>query len=205
MTVASPLFAAPVGFADSTMVMGEFSREFQQLDAMYSPTARYSLAATATHMRDPDEHRRLTLTTLHYNRLLWRSNSPQAQFNVYGTVGVGMSYANEAFDRDREQPHVSAAAQVDYETRRIYVAGKAHWWKAERFIVGYHSLQAGFSFYPTAWDETQPWLIGEVSRMPGLSEDWSRAIYLRLINKGYFVEAGVDQDLRPRLNFRYTF
>ena len=71
-------------------------------------------------------------------------------------------------------------AQIDYETRLIYLAGKTYYWKSSSFTVGYNSVQAGFAFYKTEWDETQPWLIAEISRMPGISDEYDKAIYLRL-------------------------
>lgn len=203
--VAGPCLAAPVGFSDSWMAMGEVWREYKQLDVMFSPTARYSVAGTLTQMEDVDRGTRLDLAVLHYNRLLWRRNFPEAQFNGYLTVGAGTSRSNPAFQADRDQPVLSGGVQVDYETRLIYLAGKTHYWKSEQFTVGFNSIQAGFAFYKTEWDETQPWLVAEVSRMPGINDAYDKAIYLRLINKGFFAEVGIDDDRRPRLNFRYTF
>ncbi len=95
--------AAPVGFADSWMVMGEFGREFNQLDAMFSPTARYSIAGTLTQMEKPIGARASNLAVVHYNRLLWRHNGPESQFNGYLSVGAGLSRSNAAFQRDRDQ------------------------------------------------------------------------------------------------------
>jgi len=200
-----PCHSAPVGFADSWMLMGEFGREFKQLDLMFNPTARYSLSGTVTQLEETDRGTRVDLAVMHYNRLLWRHNFPEAQFNGYLTVGAGTSRSNSAFQADRDQAVASAGAQLDYETRRIYLAARTHYWKAKGFTLGYNSFQAGFSFYKTDWDETQPWLIAEVSRMPGISDEYDRALFLRLINKGFFVEAGIDNDRRPKLNFRYTF
>lgn len=203
--VATSAVSAPVGFADSWMVMGEFGREFKQVDAMFSPTARYSIATTLTQMRDADRDARVTLAVLHYNRLLWRRNSPESQFNGYLTAGAGTSRSNAVFQADAHQPVLAGGLQVDYETRRVYLAGKTHYWTSGRFTVGSNSVQAGFAFYKTEWDQTQPWLIAEVSRMPGITDDYDRTLYLRLINKSLFVDIGIDDDLRPKLNFRYTF
>ena len=41
--------------------------------------------------------------------------------------------------------------------------------------------------------------------MPGISDEYDKAIYLRLVNKAFFVDLGIDDDRRPKLNFRYTF
>ena len=203
--VATQCLSAPVGFADSWMVMGEVGREFKQLDAMFSPTARYSIAGTLTQMEEADQRTRVNLAVVHYNRLLWRHNGPESQFNGYLSLGAGTSRSNASFQSDKDQAVAAIGAQVDYETRLIYLAGKTHYWKSSRFTVGYNSVQAGFAFYKTEWDETQPWVIAEISRMPGISDDYDKAIYLRFINKGFFLDVGVDDDRRPKLNFRYTF
>ncbi|HWL74234.1 MAG TPA: hypothetical protein VNQ74_10200 [Burkholderiaceae bacterium] len=203
--VSMGCFAAPVGFADSWMVMGEFGREFNQLDAMFSPTARYSIAGTLTQMQNAEAGTRVNLAVAHYNRLLWRHNGPESQFNGYLSVGAGSSRSNAAFQSDRDQAVAAIGAQVDFETRLIYLAGKTHYWKSPHFTVGYNSVQAGFAFYKTEWDQTQPWLIAEVSRMPGIGDEYDKAIYLRFINKGFFLDLGIDDDSRPKLNFRYTF
>jgi len=205
VAASMPCVAAPVGFADSWMVMGEFGREMKQLDAMFSPTARYSIAGTLTQLENASERTRVNLAVAHFNRLLWRRNGPESQFNGYLSIGAGISRSNAAFHGDRDQPVAAIGAQVDYETRLIYVAGKTHYWKSSGFTVGYNNVQAGFAFYKTEWDETQPWLIAEISRMPGISDEYDKAIYLRLINKGFFVDLGIDDDRRPKLNFRYTF
>jgi hypothetical protein len=203
--VVTPGLAAPVGFADSWMVMGELGREFKQLDAMFSPTARYSIAATLTQMENTDQGTRVNLAVVNYNRLLWRHNAPESQFNGYLSVGAGASRSNASFQSDTNQAVAAIGAQIDYETRLIYLAGKTYYWKSSNFTVGYNSVQAGFAFYKTEWDETQPWVIAQISRMPGISDEYDKAIYLRLVNKGFFVDIGIDDDRRPKLNFRYTF
>ena len=203
--VVPPCRAAPVGFADSWMVMGELGGEFKQLEAMFSPTARYAIAAMFTQMENNDQGTRVNLATINYNRLLWRHNGPESQFNGYLSVGAGASRSNAAFQSDSNQPVAAIGAQVDYETRLIYLAGKTYYWKSSSFTVGYNSVQAGFAFYKTEWDETQPWVIAEISRMPGINDEYDKAIYLRLVNKGFFVDVGIDDDRQLKLNFRYTF
>lgn len=208
-TAALRCVAAPVGFADSWMVMGEFGEDFKQLDAMYSPTARYAIAATVTRMENTDQGTRVNLAVLHYNRLLWRQNGPESQFNGYVSVGAGWGTEtkrpNTAFQTRTDQAVAAIGAQIDYETRLIYLAGKTHYWKSSGFTVGYNSVQAGFAFYKTEWDETQPWIIAEISHMPGVSDEYDKTLYLRLVNKGFFVDVGIDDDRRAKLNFRYTF
>ncbi len=197
--------AAPVGFADSWMVMGEFGREFKQLDAMYSPTARYSIAGTLTQMENTDEGTRVESGRRALQPLALAAQRPGVAIQRLSIGRRGLSRSNGSFQSDQDQPVAALGAQVDYETRLIYLAGKTHYWKSSRFTVGYNSVQAGFAFYKTEWDETQPWLIAEISRMPGISDEYDKAIYLRLVNKGFFLDLGIDDDRRPKLNFRYTF
>jgi len=67
------------------------------------------------------------------------------------------------------------------------------------------SARAGFSFYEVDYEETQPWFIVEARRMRGLSEGIEITPILRLINKRYFVDFGVNNMKQGRVNFMYIF
>lgn len=69
----------------------------------------------------------------------------------------------------------------------------------------YGAVRAGFSFYETHYDETQPWFILEARRMRDLSDQLELTPMLRLINKGYFIEGGVNNSRQIRFNFMYIF
>jgi hypothetical protein len=69
----------------------------------------------------------------------------------------------------------------------------------------YGAVRAGFSFYETEYEQTQPWLIVEARRMRDLSDKLEITPMLRLINKGYFVEAGVNNSRQWRVNFMHIF
>ena len=105
--VGTQCLSAPVGFADSWMVMGEVGREFKQLDTMFSPTARYSIAGTLTQMEEADQRTRVNLAVVHYNRLLWRHNGPGSQFNAT-VVGAGTSRSKRVSERREQQWRQSA-------------------------------------------------------------------------------------------------
>jgi len=66
-------------------------------------------------------------------------------------------------------------------------------------------VRAGFSFYEGGYDKTQPWLVLEARNMNGLSDKIEVTPMLRLINKSFFVEAGMNTDYKPRFNFMYIF
>ena len=94
---------------------------------------------------------------------------------------------------------------ADYETTRLYVSGTARLCRATGLNHDYAAVRAGFSFYEVDYEETQPWLIVEARRMCGLSDKTEITPMLRLINKGYFVEAGINTAKQGRFNFMYIF
>jgi hypothetical protein len=99
---------------------------------------------------------------------------------------------------------VSPGLQLDYETTRVYFAANTQLYRAEQINHDMVSLRTGFSFYETEFDETQPWFIIEARRMHDLSDKTEITPMLRLINKDYFIEAGVNNSRQFRFNFMYT-
>jgi hypothetical protein len=100
--------------------------------------------------------------------------------------------------------------QLDYETRRLYSALKWHGSYAKDFDYTRTSLSGGFSFYKTEYDEWQPWLILEATRVGGSAKDAIEYTpYIRFIHKTLFIEAGVPfkkgKSEGAKVNFRYTF
>ena len=100
---------------------------------------------------------------------------------------------------------VAPGLQVDYETTRVYLAGFARLYRASGLRHDYAAVRAGFSFFEVEYEDTQPWLVVEARRMRGLSSGLEVTPILRLINKGWFVEAGVNNQRRARANFMYIF
>ena len=98
-------------------------------------------------------------------------------------------------------PGISA----DYETTRLYVNATARLSRAPGINHDFASARAGFSFYETDYEETQPWFIVEARRMRGLSDKVEITPMLRLINKRYFVELGLNNSNQARFNFMYIF
>lgn len=193
--------AAPMGFKDSWMMMGEFSGEFQELTFNQALTPRDALGLTAVRMR-PDGQRALENYELTYTRLLKRWNLPHAQANVWFFGGLGESSGGTLA---RARLTASPGLQVDYETTRVYGALNARTYRGEGVNHYLVSARAGFSFYEVDYEQTQPWLILEARRMSYMSDDIETTPMLRLIHKRYFVEAGANLSGKPRLNFMYIF
>jgi hypothetical protein len=197
-----PAMAAPMGFKDSWMAMGDVGPNWRELYANYALTPRDALGLSGVYMRSDDKTRSRQLAEFTYTRLLKRWNMPHAQANIWFIGGVGSVTGN---DFSGARTLVSPGIQVDYETTRLYTAVLGRLYRAEHLNHDYGSVRAGFSFYEVDYEQTQPWLILEVRRMRGLSDKTEITPMLRLINRRYFVELGISNSSQFRANFMYIF
>jgi hypothetical protein len=202
MVASTPTWAGPMGFKDSTMAMSDMGSNWREAWVNHAITPRDALGAGAIWMRSDDKKTVREFAELNYTRLVKRWNAEHSQANVWFLGGVGpVRGTGFAGSRTMLAPGVS----VDYETARVYVSATARLYRATGINHDYGAVRAGFSFYETDYDQTQPWLIVEARRMRGLSDSTEITPMLRLINKRYFVEAGVNQMKQARFNFMYIF
>lgn len=206
--LSQPAAAGPMGFKDSFMAMGDFNNNWREAFVNYAVTPRDAFGISATYMRSDDKTKTRTLEEVTYTRLLSRWNMPHAQANLWFMGGIGALQGenvrvgkNDDFDKTMITPGI----QVDYETTRIYFAATHRIYRASNMNHDYSAVRAGFSFYEAGYDETQPWFILEGRHMNGLSDKIEVTPMLRLINKSFFVEAGVNNSREPRLNFMFIF
>lgn len=203
-----PATAGPMGFDESSMAMGDFNNNWREIFVNYALTPRDAVGLSATYMRSDDTHKRRTLEELTYTRLFTRWNMPHAQANVWFIGGLGALQGEDKrnhHDNEIQQVMVTPGVQFDYETTRVYFAAAHRLYRSSDLNHDYTSVRAGFSFYETDYESTQPWLILEARNMNGLSENVEITPMLRLINKRFFVEAGVNNAREPRFNFMYIF
>jgi len=194
--------AGPMGFKDSWMGMGDFSPNWREVFINYAITPRDAFGVSGTYMRADDETKTRDLAELTYTRLVKRWNMRDAQANLWFSGGIGTLSGN---DFDGSKAMVSPGLQFDYETTRVYFAVAEKLYRARDINHDYSSIRAGFSFYETHYDQTQPWFILEARRMNGLSDKTEITPMLRLINPNYFIEAGVNNSSQLRFNFMYIF
>jgi len=196
--------AGPMGFKDSFMAMGDFNNNWREVFTNYAITPRDAFGVGATYMRSDDKSKTRTLEELTYTRLIKRWNMPEAQANLWFVGGIGALQGKDngqSFDKVMVTPGV----QFDYETTRVYVAANYRFYRANDINHDFVSARAGFSFYESDYDKTQPWFVLEARNMNGLSDKIEVTPMLRLINKDFFVEAGVNNSREPRFNFMYIF
>ena len=194
--------AAPMGFKESWMAMGDLGPNWKEGWVNYALTARDAVGAGGLWMRSDDGTRRRTMAEATYTRLLARWNLPEAQANVWLLAGLGGIRGN---DFSGTRAAVAPGLQVDYETTRFYVAATGRLYRARSINHDFASLRVGFSFYEVDYEEIQPWLVVEARRMRGLSDKTEITPLLRLVHKRFFVEAGVNNSRQARLNFMYVF
>jgi hypothetical protein len=197
-----PALAAPMGFKESWMAMGDVSPNWREAFANYAFTPRDAVGPSLIFMRSDDKVKTRELAEVVYTRLLKRWNLPHAQANVWFVGGVGSLGGNDFTGR---RAMVTPGIQVDYETQRVYASGFARLYRAEGINHDFASARLGFSFYETDYDEVQPWFVVEARRMRGLSDRTEITPMLRLVHNRYFVEAGVNNSRQLRANFMYTF
>jgi len=217
-TLPFSALAGPMGFKDSWMSMGDFSPNWREAFVNYAVTPRDAWGMSQTYMRSDDKNLTRDLTEVTYTRLLHRWNAKNSQANLWFIGGLGVVQAHdETLDQGLHQGHgfsetraiASPGVQFDYETTRVYFATTARLYRAQgtaqKINHDYGSVRAGFSFYEAEYEQTQPWFIVEARRMHALSDKTEITPMLRLINKNYFVEAGVNNSRQARFNFMYIF
>ena len=210
--------AGPMGFEGSTMLMGDFNNNWREAFANFALTPRDAIGISATYMRSDDKSITRTLEELTYTRLLNRWNKPNAQANLWFLGGVGLVQGRELQGHELQSKNnlqnnqdsfnkvmLTPGIQFDYETTRVYFQATHRLYRANDINHDFSSVRAGFSFYESEYDSTQPWLVLEARNMNGLSDKIEMTPMLRLINKSFFVEAGINTDYKPRFNFMYIF
>jgi hypothetical protein len=191
-----------MGFDGSQMAMGDFSPNWREAWVNHAFTPRDAIGVGGIYMRSDDKQTTRDVAELTYTRLLSRLNLPHAQANAWLIVGAGGVRGN---DFDGTRALIAPGLQLDYETTRIYLAGFGRLYRAKGVNNDYGAVRAGFSFYTVEYEETQPWFVVEARRMRDLSDKTEITPMLRLINKDYFIEAGVNTDGQGRFNFMYIF
>jgi len=188
------------------MSMGDLGPNWREVFANYALTPRDAVGVSQTYMRADDDSVSRDLTELTYTRLLKRWNQRDAQANVWFVGGVGeIRLHDRDKNRDSHRAAISPGIQIDYETTRIYFSAIHRLYRAADINHDYSALRAGFSFFETDYESTQPWLILEARSMNALSDQIELTPMLRLINRRYFIEGGVNNFGQPRFNFMFIF
>ena len=143
----------------------------------------------------------------HLHRM-YRSNQKHSQMNIcYLEAWVILRDLMSGLEVTKTSAlHLfSPALQWDYETKRVFLLASHQFIRGDSINHDTTKLKAGFSFYETSYDETQPWLILDVMNINGINSRPEVTPWLRLINKALYLEGGVSNMGNPRLHVMYTF
>ena len=184
MGAVSHAFAAPMGFKNSWMLMGDFSKTYQEFGLNYTTTANDAFGISASAMQTDN------------------SVSKQAQANIWFIGGLGSTTGN-TFSGSKAM--ASPGIQVDYETTRFYSMASARVYAAQGATSNITTARLGASFYEADYDEPQPWVVIEARRMTFVSKQYEFTPMVRVIHKRYFVEAGANLSGQLRFNFMYNY
>ena len=196
------VLSAPMSYKGSNTTMIDFSKHYSKIDSGYALTAKDTLGLKL--FRAKGEGYELQGEEFYYLRRLGRINDIKAQSNLWLFLSTGMIDIKKNNANDDEF-YLSPALQADYETRRIYVMGSYQLMRPAGYNFDTSKMKAGFSFYKTSYEETQPWFILELSHTNRLSAKLEVIPTLRLINKALYFEAGISTEGDPKLHLMYTF
>lgn len=135
------------------------------------------------------------------SHLAWRRNTQESQSNLYVSAGLGVLRLEGA----DAAPGMSAAFQLDWETRRLHAALIGHSLIGEGVAQGELMVHLGFAPWTASYEEVAPWILLEVSRVVGREGEVEVAPMLVLMYQAYRLEAGVDGDGHPRAAIRWIF
>ncbi len=202
------LWAAPMGYQGSVMSMGDYNQNWREVGFNYAITSQDALGLSHLEFRSQNHKDKREIDMINYTHLLSRWNLTDAQSNFWVFMGIGQiraSHINDGSETNINNLVTSPGFQFDYETRRIYFATTHKFYRASHLNHDTTSIRAGFSFYESDYDKTQPWFILETKYTNEISSKIEVIPMLRLINKNIFLEGGLNNSGQPRFNFMYTF
>ena len=89
MGAVSHAFAAPMGFKNSWMLMGDFSKTYQEFGLNYATTANDAFGISASAMQTDNSVSKQQNLEAVYTRKVARWNLPEAQANIWFIGGLG--------------------------------------------------------------------------------------------------------------------
>jgi hypothetical protein len=200
--IAGRAYAAPMGYKNSWMIMGDFSKTYQEFSFNYATTANDAIGFSASAMQTDDYVKRQQNAEVVYTRKVARWNLPNAQANIWFIGGLGSTTGN-GFEGSKAM--ASPGLQVDYETTRFYSMASARVFAAQGATSNITTARLGASFYEVDYDQPQPWIVIEARRMTFVSNQYEFTPMLRVIHNRYFVEAGANLSGQLRFNFMYNY
>jgi len=198
----SILQAAPMSFKDSITSMATVSKDYSSVESSYAITSKDSFGIRAYESKGGGYQ--LRSGGVFHLRKLMRINTINSQTNLWLFTGAGAMNIKKN-SKEKDHSYLSPTLQFDYETKRVYGLISHNVLRAGHENFDTSKIEAGFSFYETGYNETQPWLILKAKNTNSIFNKIEYTPTLRLINKAIFIDAGVTTDGDPSIHLMYTF
>jgi len=213
--------AKPIAFAESWTIMHERDSDMLETNLYYAPTYYFSFGPTVSITKSAEKGIRREANIMHANFLLKRWNMPNAQANIFTTVGLGrvktiapvmhapghLMQGNSQMNLRRENTentrHVTL--QGDYETRQFYTAFKADAHQTATFFDRTDTAQIGFSPVAHDYEDLAVWFIAQVKKKRGLHNNTEGGAFVRLFKKNVWVEIGMTERRRSQIMLMVTY
>ena len=190
ISVAAPVCAKPIAFANGTTVMAEYGAgTMQEVQICDAPRFDYSVGGGHVDFRSDIDGHSEHINYARPNWLVKRWNLDDAQANVFVWGGAGSATGN-TFSGTRLTGNTGA--QADYETRRIYTSLKTDLQRSVEFSNRIDTLQLGVAPYKHDYAGLATWFVFQARHYTGgLHSGIETAALLRLFKGSAWVEAGV--------------
>lgn len=205
-SIPSASVARPIAYADATTFMADYSRNTADLSLYYAPRFDRSYGGGWHRYRQEAHHGpglEREFRFLRVNHLARRWNLPRAQGNAFVWASLGEARGSE-FRGGRAAGNLGF--QLDYETLRVYTMLKSELWHTSAYTHRMDTAQFGVAPYAHRYGGWASWIVAQIDQSAGaLERDPGGALLLRFFNETTWIEAGVDDDGKPRANLMINF
>lgn len=207
--------AKPIAFADSWTLMHERDSDMLETSLYYAPTYWFSFGPTVSISRSTEKGIRREANIFHTNFLLKRWNMPNAQANIFATIGAGRvkttvsptpmpahpghTIVNMSLPINRTENTRHATLQGDFETRQFYSAVKFDAHQASSFLDRTDMMQMGFAPYAHDYEDLAVWFVAQVKKKRGLHNETEGGAFVRLFKKNIWLEVGMTEGRRSQI------
>lgn len=216
----------PILYAHSTTVMAEYRGDvMKEAQLLYAPSSRWSFGVGHLELDDTGPNHDHEVNFGRLNLLVKRWNLESAQANIFVWGGAGRSSititpsATPSEDEHNHgeppapgKPHTfeetafNSGAQIDYETRRVYIAASSDAHYSSTFLHRTDSLQLGIAPYEHEVGRLATWVVLSARHYAGDIDDNTQvAVLLRFFRKHAWMEFGATTDGKPQARMMLTF
>lgn len=198
--------AKPIAFADAVTLMHERDSNMVATEVYYAPTYWWSLGIADLRMRSDDRRQVMNASLAQVNFLLKRWNLPDAQANIFASVGTGWANTTKQGEPNVIHPGHSVAQtarysesvrrfalQGDYETRQFYTSFKIDTHQTPRYFDRTDTAQIGFSPVAHDYNDLAVWFVAQVKKYRGMNEKTEAGAFVRLFKQNIWVEIGMTE------------